>query len=661
VVPECVGFHVEDMSDLVEPEELHVTESEAPNNSWRPPSSVSQILTSNVFWGLVLALATWPFTAADLSPTPGIDPSWQATLEMAARNGLPWGTHVVFAYGPLGFLSVWSFYYPILAMLSFAFLLGFQSIFFAVLIRKLRTCAPFVVSLVVAYVTGAVAIALVATQFTGGPEKILPLFFIACIGLISRSPELPLSRWMWVALGVALPIFTLIKVSLSATMVVALVITVLCLTSERRHAVEWFAVGAVPTFAVGWFATGNSFTNIFAYAHGSIDIVNGYASALSIEEPGRGNDYWWAALCVVLLGAFAWAHCREITRRVQVGVGLLTLLFTWDLFREGFVRHDTYHDPVFFASVPLLLVAFTPSRRTWAYLVAGVTVATVIALCAVNSFPSPVGRPDLGLRNVGHEVDELVTPSQRTSLLQNAQYAMEAQYQVPPEMLSAIGHQSVVVEPWEQGLVWAYGLTFDPMPAFRDGYTTYLDQLDANYLAGSHAPRFILRQQPVAIDGQDPTFDRPSTQIAIECRYRELSSDTSWQLLEHTSDRCGAMKKLKTVSVGLGQYLSVPRAPGGDAVVATFSLPFSLWWHISNELFKPPLTYATVNGGAVVFRFIPGTASDPHLLVPSRNLGWNADFAPGAITSIAFSVGGQGFGNAGVTATFYEIPMSAHS
>ena len=622
-----------------------------------------QVVGSNAFIGFVLALLSWPFNAIALAPTPGTDPSWQATLEMSARFGVPWGTHEISAYGPLGFLTVWSWYYPLLAALSFIFLLGFQSVLFAVVLNRLRRSVPFIPALLLAYVAGTVAFAIVALQYTGIPEKILPLYFIAGVALLSRARETPVPPWMWITLGVTFSLFALVEVGLAIVMFAALVVLVLFSTSERRRAVALIAFGVVPTFVIGWFATGNGFSNLYSFARGSVSEVSGYTSALAIEASGQGGSYWWAALCVGIIVAFAIAHCRGMERRAKVGIGLLTLLFTWSIFKEGFVRHDVYHDPVFFASIPLLLVAFLPSKKNRMWLAAAVAGTTVIAMIVVGSFPSPLGRPDTALDNVGHEFSTLVSPTRTAALIHNAQQAMESGLEVPAPMISTIGALTVTDEPWEEGLIWAYGLHFDQLPASGTGYTTYTDQADAHYLATSDAPRFVVNQL-LPSDQNDPTFAGPSTQVALECHYRQVQSEpqsnpyTTWQLLERTRNRCGTPQKITSISAGLGQWIDVPSAPAGDAIVARFNLPLDLWWHLSNFLFKPPSVEVTVNNGASSYQFTPGTASDLHLLVPSQNLQWEPWFAPSSVTSIAFSIGGQGFGTSGVTATFYEIPMS---
>ena len=69
------------------------------------------------------------------------------------------------------------------------------------------------------------------------------------------------------------------------------------------------------------------------------------------------------------------------------------------------------------------------------------------------------------------------------------------------------GH-SVAVEPAEDSVVYAYPqLRWDPEPVLQayTAYTTYLDHLDAAFLASSHAPQRILYQTGWVIDNASPT------------------------------------------------------------------------------------------------------------------------------------------------------------
>ncbi len=58
---------------------------------------------------LAIVLASW--RALPLEPRPGLDNSWHAGLHMALQGGITFGSHLIFTYGPLGFLSVPTLWY----------------------------------------------------------------------------------------------------------------------------------------------------------------------------------------------------------------------------------------------------------------------------------------------------------------------------------------------------------------------------------------------------------------------------------------------------------------------------------------------------------------------------------------------------------------------
>src|SRR5450755_3306571 len=49
---------------------------------------------------VALTALTWPVTS--VTPSAGLDNSWQAGLSLALARGLVFGRQVVFTYGPLG-------------------------------------------------------------------------------------------------------------------------------------------------------------------------------------------------------------------------------------------------------------------------------------------------------------------------------------------------------------------------------------------------------------------------------------------------------------------------------------------------------------------------------------------------------------------------------
>jgi len=204
-------------------------------------------------------------------------------------------------------------------------------------------------------------------------------------------------------------------------------------------------------------------------------------------------------------------------------------------------------------------------------------------------------------------------------------------------------------------------IRFDPLPVIQDysAYTPSLDQLDVNYLASSDAPRFILRQPGLAVDGRNPAFEPPATQLAIECRYRQVASNPSWQLLERAADRCGPLKPLGTVTTGFRHWVTVPTASAGYAIVARFQLSLGPLYGLESVVFKPASVYIEYNRrGKNSWRFVTATGPDPHLLQTGSTLGYDRGFAPVPVTSFRFSIPGGHATPSGVNVQFYEVHIA---
>ena len=315
-----------------------------------------RILGSDLFLGLVLAVLAWSSSTSDLANAIPGRYGWQTALAMAAHNGTAFGTHIVFTYGPLGFLTVQQLNYSGTTVAAYVFTLAISTAVFGALIWSLRRAVPLLVAIVVAYLVGSISL-----HAVDGPEHVLGLLFVICAAVLGRADDDPAPQWIWVGLGGLISIFSLVKVSLGVGIAAALIVTVAFLPHGRGRSVGALAIGATSTFFLCWFGTGNGFGNIVPFARSSVQVISGYSAAMSIEDPTRRYVYWLAAIVAVLVGLFAAVHGRRLPRRSKIGIGCVALLVVWLLFKEGFVRHD-YHDLIFFAVAPLVLVALTPRQ-----------------------------------------------------------------------------------------------------------------------------------------------------------------------------------------------------------------------------------------------------------------------------------------------------------
>lgn len=619
-----------------------------------------RVIGSDWFLGLLLTLLCWPYSKGDLAPYAGFDPSWNAALAMAARQGIRFGTHVAFAYGPLGFLADWSLYYTTTTLLAYAFMIGFFTIMFGLWLKALRRRAPLVVAFVTVFVAGCVSVGVVAHQYTGGAEKILPVALLAGVYVLTRRRTERIPDLAWLGLGVGTGIFTLIKMSVGAAVLLVVLITLVCMAGPRLRPLALYAGSTVASGALGWFATGNGFGNLVPFARSTLAIVSGYGPAVETEDPTRWYTYWLAAAMMIVVLAFALSTARRQGRRQGAGIGTVTVLVLWLLFKEGFTRHDQFHDPVFFGALSLVVVAVS-TLADWRPTTAAALAATLVAVLAFGSVPPPLKIPGSGAWHFLDEMSALLSPDQRAQIVSSDQAELRIYYSMPGPIVAAMAGHTVDVDPWEQTVAWADpAVRFDPLPGLQgySTYTGYLDQLDVNDLASADAPTYILRQLPDAPDGGDPVFEPPATELAIECRYRQVVASGGWQLVKRVPDRCGPPVTLETISTGFGKWVAVPQPGPGQIMTATFKLSMGLAWAAESEVFKPTTLSLLADSGEANYRFIAGTAADTHVLVSASNLGWTRDFTSFPITSLELTVGGRGTTSSGVQVTFSVVPMS---
>ena len=105
-----------------------------------------------------------------------------------------------------------------------------------------------------------------------------------------------------------------------------------------------------------WTATGNSLSNLPRYLQLSGDVAAGFAGAMSVEQ-GNVHEWYYAAGLLACLVAALGLGLRLGPRRARFCAWLLFLGFTWTALKEGFVRNDGTHTPVFFTLMMVALIA----------------------------------------------------------------------------------------------------------------------------------------------------------------------------------------------------------------------------------------------------------------------------------------------------------------
>jgi hypothetical protein len=588
----------------------------------------------------------------------GIDPAWDVGLAMGFTRHLQWGPSVIFTFGPYGFVDGIFPFYRLTAVLSILYALAVIWGLAALVVSALRPSWGVLGAGVAAWA----ALTLASSKTGYSDVAAATALALALAALAARQDRVRLGL---VALLGALAGFQLMVKTSDGLLTVGLLVVVVALGDLGwRKALPAAGAPLVAVFLGGWVAAGQSVSNVASYWRGSLSVATGYSSAMQVSH-GRSAENWYAVLVCLLIAMLFAVSLRGKPGRYQVAVGLLLAGFLWAALKEGFVRHDT-HDLTFFG-LAMVVVLLARVKRPFVPLQAAVFVVTAVIFCvAAGTVPVQLHSP--GATTTAFVQDAGVALG--IGGLGPAQGADRARFlstgdAVPPATLSLLAGHSVAVEPLEDSIVYAYPrLRWDPEPVVQSysAYTSYLDRLDASFLASRRAPERILYQPGGVIDGRDKFLDPPATIESMYCHYVQLAAPGPALVLERVSNRCGPPVEVRRVSAPFGTPVAVPRGRG-KAVVATFSFGVPTGTKLAGVLLKPPtMTLTAWDGGTAPpdsYRFITGTAADDHVVSAPSSLGYSPAFTPPDITRLTLSGGGWPAGQGRFTVTFYTVTMRA--
>jgi hypothetical protein len=592
--------------------------------------------TTVLTWTLVpLAITMLAWQPRMLTPDAGIDPSWQAGLEMAVHDGITFGNHLIFTYGPLGFLTVPQLWYIHLGELAFAYTAVLRLALAAALYAGSRQSFGRAVSFVI-----AVVVASIGTQLSE-----MVVFLIAAVAVIERRVEGRPALGAAAAAGAFAGIEFLVKVSVGISLAAMTAVLVLGLPSRRLRAAAGAIVGALVALLAGWAATGQSFGAIGDYFVNSERIVSGYAGAMELAIPSLAWEHT-AAFVALALGLWgAWQMSAAGTRRRRLGIAGLWIVFWFFAFKEGFVREDPLHTSRFFGAVLGGFVAFGWRHGQRAAALVGIAALAAFALASQSASLGTDVDPSRDVKAAWQDLRDVTTRAAALSAAGRAEIA--AGEPIDPPSLRLLRGHTVAVFPQEIALDWTYGLDWDPLPVEQSysAYTPALDEIDADDLASSRAPqRLLLYPTQPEPDGRLIGFDESETSRAIICRYRSLRTTRALDVLARGADRCSAPSQIAVVHADWNQAVPIPAPPGAHSLVSVriAGVDAGGFERIEGLFYKPAERFVILDGQAPK-RLVAATAADglPLRASPGVDLPAPFNLAPGAAT-IAVSRSGLG-------------------
>ena len=582
-----------------------------------------------VRWRRVAAAAAWvvavgvmTFPAPLAGPTPGPDAQWLLGLDLAARAHLQAGTDIVWPYGPLGFLGEPMYFFATQWVLTSAFLvLVHFGVFACVGVLFLRWRTPPWAWLVT-------AVALVLPQFFGGyadREGMLlsALLFVVAAADCTGTPG-GLARRCNRVLGVPWPgghdrpprcrgrrgPVHGRGPGRPAT----------AGRHHRSHALRDPPSGRV---AVGRPESGA----IPAFLRATYEILTWYPATLALQP---SPSWLVAGTATAALTVFAAAAALLVGAR-RLGVLLLfaapTVLV---MFRDAFVRFDItrvhiYLSLLLVVSVVALGVAVSPGPAgPGARPVAGAGQPRPGGRCRgpsrVGVDPSgPAARDPLRLggrlrSRAGPHGEAGGRQASTGAAVTAAKRAFAAEIPLTSNTVATLRTGTVEPIPWDLAAVYAYDLRWNPQPVMQssEAFSSYLDTIDADHLAGGRRPDFVLLSTET-IDGRYNPFDQPAVFRTLLDRYEPLGPPDGNQLVLRPrgtplDDR---QTTISTPCGPLTRPLAVPSAPG-RLVFAAVSVSESGLGRALSSLFAP--ASVTIDLGspmaAGALPVGPGTAAD---------------------------------------------------
>ncbi|MGH2962258.1 MAG: hypothetical protein ACRDL3_08710, partial [Solirubrobacterales bacterium] len=461
-------------------------------------------MTSTWTLGSLVFVLTWGGGGAALA---GLDPSWQAGLNLALDEGIEHGDALVFSYGPLGFLKSNLLFFPWPARLAALYGIATHLALSLSLVWAARRSLPLPVAVALALVAAALIRGDAGGIFFKADATVPVLAFIWCVAALDeRRSELARKLVVYAGAPTA-AIEVLGKLNTGVVVLAMLTLTVIAIGPHRRDILAFFA-SFLASLAALWLAAGQSAGSAGEYVGGGIEIVSGYVSAMVASGPGRAEDAVLAPAVVAVAFGIGWVSTRGLAhwRRAAILVLLAALVFS--AFKAGFVRHTVFQVAVFYATVVGACLAFRlpaqPAARFFGGLaVAGVAAAAWFSTTTSGFLEYPMADPIENVSNGFSTVRTLVEPGRAAEEVAESGTRVAAGYGLDPRTLELLRDAPVHVDPWEAEVAWAHGLEWRPLPVFQTyaAYTEELDRRNAEALASDDGPSRILRQH-VAFVGE---------------------------------------------------------------------------------------------------------------------------------------------------------------
>ena len=605
-------------------------------------------LSSTPVVAAALVVLAWP-VATLAEPRSVMEDSWPTALYLAVHGHFHWGPDVAYTYGPLGFLRLPISYFAGTTRLALLYVVAMQFALSVSLLYVLRRAFG---------VWVGIALTLLALCLVPDERAAAAAFIWAVVAVRDDAPGIV--RVVFVPAAGSLAALEML-VKFNSGVVILAVAVIVALSSRRRLRDLLVLAGSfVVSFLALWSLAGQRLGDIGSYVSGTKEIVAGYAAALGGGDHRTAAAVIVALLCVAVVFAIA-RHARSGDgRRLAWTVYPLWAVAAFLFFKEGFVRSDTAHRPVFFGFVLCALLALAWERRVMPRMLLAAGAVTLATAWSYQDSPLTANAPASRLAAAARQLRTVLDPAAGDRAERRLAQRLRDFYRLDPRTLAELGDHPMTIMPWEDAVAYGYGLRWRPLLAIQptQTYTRWLDDRTARALLSRDGPQRILRSPKRSLDFRNSVWDMPTTMRTILCRYRQLSASSRWQVLARTGDRCGRPTTVAIVRAHWGQRVAVPRPRPDSAMFVRIrgTSPRGLE-RLQALLYRPDERHIIIDYRA--HRLVSGVAADGLVLWVPASADYTAPFAlsqPAHTLAVRRGSGPQR-GSDLITYQFEQVPV----
>ncbi len=545
----------------------------------------------------------------------GLDQSWVYALNLFAKDGLKFGSDVVFTYGPLGFLAntinigdnliigifFWLIIYIINLFLLYTIIFkdnylpqgNFNLIMFYIFFSWLNN---FLSWLPEYYILSIVIISLSLSWFSNENSKKYIFFTITCI------------------LTLMLLFFKFSCALMSLSLITLFLISLFLKNGFIEKKIVLLSALIPILFCIAYLIYNPSISGLINYIISAWEISSGYNTAMSVSA----GDKWLVSAFIIFFGYIVIMFIFYFADKKRFFYMILFCGVLFFNFKHGFVRADG-HVRIFFCGFIIfisIITLFIDFKIIWLYLhkKSKLIMLSITCLFIITWLPA-------------YYID--FSPSKLFNMYNNKfnfliNFATDMQVGVnqeenklPLKVIETVKQDTITFYPWDISYSAYNDINFVPFPTLQTytAYTSYLDNLNAEFLNSEKKPEFIFLQKK-AIDNRLPFIEVPKMWESIYNNYSAEIIEDDYLLLKK-SDEIHSNSKRVVSSYSFQKSESLPIPQSENIILMSIDMELSFIGKITKFLFKIPevsmkLSYS--DGSEVSGRVLPEVLETPIII-----------------------------------------------